>query len=371
MAFAKMTKIFKPRIDWILFLVLLVLTGLFIWLEIDDPAKTREIKPLKIKCNDPSISHPMASEQLIFLKNLLIALGIAFSGFLQIALFSSDTIGMDLPPNASLIQQRAFLIPFWRWIARFLIGLIGALIFTGLGHVNVVIYDRYYATPNFLAICKPHQLDLLCSNPNSQDWVEVTCTTPVQMWMPAARTMVIPKTMVIFYYLMLISLYRMCTNWDWKRMLNCGLFLQAVILALMVGVAVVSVYCNEVHPFAVFTISGFMISWFGLNWVLLDELVKELISHDFLKKKKLPRYWNDVPPKNKIPPVSQQPPTTLLTPCGNQKTSAMMGTGSSKPQKDSSTDNPPPMSIYPKLTPDLYEWKDIALGDPPDSINRY
>jgi hypothetical protein len=32
----------------------------------------------------------------------------------------------------------------------------------------------------------------------------------------------------------------MCTNWDWKNMLNLGLFLQAIIiLALIVGVGVV------------------------------------------------------------------------------------------------------------------------------------
>ena len=369
MAFAKMSRFLKARIDWVFLLTLLVLTGLFIWHEIDNLDQTWENKPLTIKCNDPKINHPLASEQLIFLKNLLVALGIAFSCFLHIALFSSDTIGMNLPPNASLIQQRAFLIPFWRWIARFLTGLIGALILTGPGHVNVGISGRPVA-PNFLAICKPHRLDLLC-NPDSEYWVEIICTTPVQMWLPAARMIILPnKMLVIFYYLMFVTSYRVCTNWDWKRMLNWGLFLQAINLAMMVGVAVVSVYCNEVDSYRAFEGCLSVISLVFLNWYSIDCFVR-VYNEDFSDdEEQLPRYWNDVPPKNKIPPVSQQLPTTLLTPCGNQNQSAMMGK-ELKPQKDRSIDNPPSSSIYPQLPPELYEWEDIALGDPPDLINRY
>ena len=351
MAFAKMFRFLKARIDWILFLILLVLTGLFIWLEVDEPAKIWENKPLTIKCNDPKINHPLASEQLIFLKNLLVALGIAFSCFLHIALFSSDAIGMDLPPNASLIQQRAFLIPFWRWIARFLVELLAGLILTGLPYVNVVISDRPVA-PNFLAICKPQGLDFLCSNPDSEYWVEIICTTPVQMWLPAARTIILPnKMLVIFYYLMFVTFYRMIIKWDWKRMLNWGLFLQAINLAMMVGVGVVSVsYCHETDSYDAFLGCALLSSSITVPWIMIDYF-KKMDEDDFPdEEKNLPRYWNDVMP--------------------NQNPSAMIGKGST-PQKDNSIDTPPSMSIYPQLPPELYEWKDIALGVPDSSINRY
>jgi hypothetical protein len=181
----------------------------------------------------------------------------------------------------------------------------------------------------------------------------------------------IPKTLIIYYYLMLTTMFRMTFKWDWKENLRGGLNVHAIIIAFIVGVGVVSVFlCNEGHPLGVL-FGCLLILGMALSLVVIDVLLA-LIYDDYFsdEEEELPRYWNDVPQKKTIPSVSQQTPTTPLTPCGNQKTSAMMGPAL-KPQKDSSTDNPPPMSIYPTLPPELYEWKDIVLGDPPDSINRY
>jgi hypothetical protein len=152
------------------------------------------------------------------------------------------------------------------------------------------------------------------------------------------------------------------------------LLLQAIGIALIVGVVVVSVfYCNEGHPSGVI-VGGLLILWMSFSWVVIDAMLDFLDEDDFPDDEVgLPRYWNDVLHKNIIRQGGQLP-TTLLTPCGNQnppaRPPAMMGTGLKPPQKDRSIHNPPPMSIYPKLPPELYKWEDIALGDPPD-LNRY
>jgi hypothetical protein len=155
--------------------------------------------------------------------------------------------------------------------------------------------------------------------------------------------------------------------WDWMKKIS-GLLLPAISIALMVSVGAVTVfYCNEASSSGLFD---------GCIWTFCMAVIstaidaKLSIKNEDKEKKELPRYWNDPPPKNKIPPVSQQLPTTQLTPCGNQNQSARMGTGLKPPQKDRSIDNPPSSSIYPKLTPELYEWKDVVIGDP-GSINRY
>ena len=370
MAFAKMFRIVKSRFDFIFILtLLLVLMGVYLWIEIDDPAKIWEKKPVKIQCNDPNIDHPMAAPWTIVLKYFLMAFGLLLSCVFEDELMSTDYLGIQLPKNGSsqkkVIRRRTYFILF------FLIGLFGLLIITKSGLVQVIISNNYLMARDFLAVCRPHRLDLLCGNRDSQHSVQVICTTSVQTWMPATKSM-IPKTLIIYYYLMLTTMFRMTFKWDWKENLRGGLNVHAIIIAFIVGVGIVSVLlCNEGHPLGVL-FGCLLILGMALSLVVIDVLLA-LIYDDYFpdEEEELPRYWNDVPQKKAIPPVSQQPPTTPLTPCGNQKTSAMMGTGSSKPQKDSSTDNPPPMSIYPKLTPELYEWKDIALGDPPDSINRY
>jgi hypothetical protein len=369
MAFAKMFRIVKSRFDLILILtLLLVLMGVYLWIEIDDPAKIWEKNPVTIKCNDPNIDHPMAEPWTIVLKYFLMAFGILLSCVFEDELMSTDYLGIQLPKNGSsqkkVIRRRTYFILF------FLIGLFGLLIITKSGLVQVIISNNYLMARDFLAVCRPHRLDLLCGNRDSQHSVQVICTTSVQTWMPAAKSM-IPKTLIIYYYLMLTTMFRMTFKWDWKENLRGGLNVQAIIIAFIVGVGVVSVFlCNEGHPLGVL-FGCILILGMALSLVVIDVLLA-LIYDDYFpdEEEELPRYWNDVPQKKTIPSVSQQTPTTPLTPCGNQKTSAMMGPAL-KPQKDSSTDNPPPMSIYPKLTPELYEWKDIVLGDPPDSINRY
>ena len=366
-SFAEMTRILKSRMDLIFLLMLfIVLTGVFVWLEIDDPAKTWENKPIKIQCNNPNTNHPMASFRLIYLKCFLMAFGIIFSGCLQTA-----SIFSDFKSRIKENRKRAMIIPLARWIACFLIGLLALLIITQSGLPEVLISNHHYVSRNFLAVCKPHQLDLLCGN--SQDWIGVMCTTPVDTWTTAIKSM-LPKTMIIFYYLMFTSLFRMITKWDWKDKLLPGLLLQAIGIALIVGVVVVSVfYCNEGHPSGVI-VGGLLILWMSFSWVVIDAMLDFLDEDDFPDEEGgLPHYWNDVLHKNIIRQGGQLP-TTLLTPCGNQnppaRPPAMMGTGLKPPQKDRSIHNPPPMSIYPKLPPELYKWEDIALGDPPD-LNRY
>ena len=342
MAYPKTFRFLKLNLDMIILPVLIILASIYLWLEIGDTKKTWENTRVIIKCNDPTISHPIASEQLIFWKNLLITLGIAFTCFLEIEIgfhFSQKS------KKTRVIKGRAPIIPFWRWITCFLIGLVVLLITSRSDVLGGVFF-----APNLLAVCQP-QLHQLCK-PDSQYWVEVVCTTPVQMWKPAIRAM-IPKMLIIYYYVMFTSLLRMIFKWRWmesKKMVCLGLFLQAINLALTVGVGVVSVYCNEAHSFhAIFC---FVLIMFGscVPTVLMDFMPKLIISaikNEDSEKEELPRYWNDVLPNNNIIPQVYRP-TTLLTPCGNQNPS-LMGPGL-KPQKDNYTDTPAPsMSIYPKL----------------------
>jgi hypothetical protein len=358
MSFVKMTKILKSRMDLIFFLTLLiVLTGVYVWLEIDDPAKIWEKKPVKIQCKDPNISHPMASDQLIFWKNLLIALGIIFSFVLQIASIFSDRIESRI----NVIRERAIIIPLVRWITCFLIGLLGLLIITQSGLAEVLISNHYYVARNFLAVCQPHQLDLLCGNPDSQNWIGAICTTPVEIWMPAVKSM-LPKMMIFYYYLILTSLIRMFIKWHWKEMLYSGLILQAIGIAFIVGVGVFSVfYCNEGHPSGVM-VGGLLILWMSFSWVVIDAVLAFLNDDNFPdEEEELPLYWNDVLQENIIPQFGQLPITTVLPACGYQYPK-LMETGL-KPQKDNYIDTP--------RSPELYKWEDIALGDPPDLITLY
>ena len=176
---SKMSKILKSKLDLIILLpVLIILFSIYLWLEIGDTKKTWANTPVKIKCNDQNISHPIASEQLIFWKNLLITLGIAFKCLLEIEM---EFHLSQNPRKTRVIKGRASIIPFWRWIACFLIGLVGLLIISR----SDMIFGVFFA-PNLLAVCQPRQLAKIC-NPNSQNLVEVVCTTPVQMWLPAIR----------------------------------------------------------------------------------------------------------------------------------------------------------------------------------------
>ena len=193
MSFVKMTKVLKRRMDLIFWLTLLiVLTGVYVWVEIDDPAKIWENKAVKIKCNDPRISYPMTSDELqIFLKVILIGLGLIFSCILEYAfgllLFYTVQLntGIHLPQNAAnvLIKKGIFMNRLLLRIAGFLIGLLAALILTkpvNPGIVEILFSKRNYLSRNFLAICKPQGLDLLCGI-DSHDWVGVVCTTPVDI----------------------------------------------------------------------------------------------------------------------------------------------------------------------------------------------
>ena len=356
MAFAKMFRILKSRIDLIFFLTLLiVLTGLYIWLDIYDPAKTWEIKPLKIKCHDPNISHPMASTWRTFLQYFLVGIGIMKSCCTENQLMSTDYLGI-LSQNArsknKVIRGRAYCIVFLRWIACFIIGVLGLLIITKSGLEELITSKKYFMSRNFLEVCEPNRdrLDRLCANPKNQHWVEIICKTPVHTWMPAAKSM-IPTTLIIYYYLMFTTMFRMCFKWNWKEELGEGLFLVATSIAFVAAVGLVSVYyCNEGHPLVVF-VACLLILCMAFSLVLIDVLLALIFDDDFPDEGgELPRYWNDVPQKNKIPQVGQTP-TKLLPPCGNQKPSANMGPGPSKPQKDSPTDTPQSTSTYPKLPP--------------------
>ena len=228
MAFSKMTRFLKSKMDMIILLtVLIVLASVYFWLQIRYVDKTNENTRVTINCNNQNISHPIASEHLIFLKNLLLTLGIAFSCCLELACSSLDHIGIRLPQKIrkiNVIRERIFVIPLVRWMACFLIGLFGSLILRNAALVQVLFPNRDYAdyvSRNFLAICEPRQLNQLCK-PESQDCVTVMCTTPIHMWMPAVRWL-LPKMMTIFLYLMLTSMFRMLFKWDWEKMFLFGL----------------------------------------------------------------------------------------------------------------------------------------------------
>jgi hypothetical protein len=320
MAFSKVSKF------WGLIVALAHLISFvcyFWWLETYS-TETWENHSVKIRCNDPNINHPMASNQLIIMKNILITFGILFSLILHAFAFARD-------------QERVISIPYLRWMAFLIAGLLAVL------PCVPALPERFGGmTPNFLAVCKPDQLNQLC-NPYSRDWVEVMCTTPVQFWLPAVHSM-LPKTLTIYYYLMWTSFFRMLIKWDWKGMFRCGWILQAISIVFNVGIGIMVFYCNEAQPLGLIL---------GCSFVLLAAVT--LILADLVwtdddlpsNKDQLPRYWNDVLHKNITPQVGKLP-TTLLPPCGCQYPASVVGPGS-KPQKDKSTETSPSRSIYPKL----------------------
>jgi hypothetical protein len=369
MSFVKMTKVLKRRMDLIFWLTLLiVLTGVYVWVEIDDPAKIWENKAVKMKCNDPGISYPMTSDELqIFLKVILIGLGLIFSCILEYAfgllLFYTVQLntGIHLPQNAAnvLIKKGIFMNRLLLRIAGFLIGLLAALILTkpvNPGIVEILFSKRNYLSRNFLAICKPQGLDLLCGI-DSHDWVGVVCTTPVDMWMPAVKSL-IPTMVIVYYYLMFTSFFRLTFKWDWMRSKNgfcLGLFLQAISIALIVSVGAVTVfYCNEAASDGLFD-GCILTSLTAVIMTFIDHNLAIKNENNFPEEEELPRYWNDVPKKKMIPQVSQLP-TILLPPCGYRNPSAMMLGTELKPKKDHFKNTPPTKSIYPKL-PALEDFK--------------
>ena len=366
MALSKVTKVLKAGIDLIVLLTNIVLAGLIIWLLIDETKNPYEKMP-EFQCkHHEQLSHPIASGNISFLKVILIVLGLFYCYFLEIgfatALSYSVPKRIHHPEKAENIVTSRIL----KRIACVLLGLLVLLILTKPGIVEVLLPNRYYAARNFLAVCQPaQQLTELC-NPNSQNFViAVSCTTPVKKWMPAFVS-VLPKMLIVYYYLSWTSLIGMMYFlWNWMKKI-AGLLLLAISIALMVSVGGVTVfYCNEASSSGLFD---------GCIWTFCMAVISTAIDaklstkneDNFLEEEQLPRYWNDVrPPQKKTIPPAGQPPTTVLTPCGNQNQPARL-----KPQKDRSIDNPPSSSMYPKLTPELYEWKDVVIGDP-GSINRY
>ena len=367
MALSKVTKVLKAGIDLIVLLTNIVLAGLIIWLVFDDSTNRSENMAVKFQCEDKEkINQPIESWDAFFLKVILIVLGLFYCYFLEVGLATalSDSVKKRIhhPEKAENIVASRIS----KRIACVLLGLLVLLILTKPGIVEVLLPNRYYAARNFLAVCQPAQkLTELC-HPNSQNFViAVSCTTPIETWMPAFVS-VLPKMLIVYYYLSWTSLIGMMYFlWDWMKKI-AGLLLSAISIALMVSVGGVTVfYCNEASSSGLFD---------GCIWTFCMAVISTAIDaklsikneDNFLEEEQLPRYWNDVrPPQKKTIPPAGQPPTTVLTPCGNQNQSARL-----KPQKDRSIDNPPSSSMYPKLTPELYEWKDVVIGDP-GSINRY
>ena len=295
MAFSKVSKF------WTLIFALghlIFFVCFFCWLETYS-TETWENHSVKIRCNDANINHPMASYQLIIMKNVLIVFGILFSLILHAVAFARD-------------QERVISIPFLRWMAFLIAGLLAVLTCVP------ALPERFGGmAPNFLAVCKPYQLDQIC-NPYSQDWVEVMCTTSVQFWLPAVHSM-LPKTLTIYYYLMWTSFFRLVIKWNGKGMLHRGWILQATSIVFNVVIGIITFYCNEAQPLGLILGSAFVL--LAAVTVLLMDFGWALDDDD-LPKDKLPRYWIDVSQKNIIPQVGELP-TTLLPPCGYQYPSVM------------------------------------------------
>ncbi len=213
--------------------------------------------------------------------------------------------------------------------------------------------------PNFLAACKPHGLDVLCSPDGGHlDWnpvVWVTCSTPPEMWISSLSNS-LPPFPAIQAYLMFAAVIYIIYNWKWEGALiwlKTGLPLSGmalgIIFALLIGYFdVISVNAAN---FDKELVSGYLKCFaVACVWLAVDSFWQTTQN-----EQQLPRYWNDPTSLTGQIPTNLTPlPTTSL-----HEPPAATGSTTGETENVYQT-------IYPNLPPE-YE-------NPPsygDSVNRY
>jgi hypothetical protein len=348
-AFSKSTRFLSSRKYLVIFLMLLIAWIFFLCF-----AKKPEVqsdllktKPVKVKCNDPNINHPMASQTMSSWKAFFILFGLAW--------FLTLTVGIRLTHEFKRIGKgTTFLKCFVRallWILTLFTGSLYVELFMNNGPTEKL-------APNFLAACRPRDLDFLC-NPESypEDWnpvVWVTCTTPAQMWIPALSNS-LSILVAVQAYLMVITIFNVWFYFCWKGIwgkISCFL-LQITNVGLTVATACLIIFCNEVS-FNMKFLDDYALSFFIAMVVILVDFYLCLGG---VEDPELPRFWNDVLNKEIIPEKGQLP--TNMIPSQYELDNNLATTGPIAGDDDIDA-NPPP---YSKLQPSRNE-------DPPPDYDK-
>jgi hypothetical protein len=329
--FTKLTKFLSSRKNDVVFLMLIV-AWLFLHLNVKKP---EDLPPpsVKVKCNDPNINHPMASQAMSSWKSFFVLFGLAW--------FSALSIGIPLTHEFKRIGRGTTFLKFCDrcllWIVSIFFGFLFVFIWTTRNSTSETL------APNFLAVCQPHGLDLLCSPDSPLDRVvSVNCTTPPEMWIPALSNS-LPLLAAIQAYLMVLT-FAICIHYfRWKTIWDkvSGLITQVINVALPVCTGCFIIFCNKANFNTDFVSDYVKSAVVACACIAIDYYWCETGIEDPI----LPRYWNYVPgyeevileneqiPKNPISSRHEPPAATTGTTSGNEN-------------------NPPP---YSKLQPSRNE----------------
>ncbi len=333
-AISKSTRFLSSRKYLVALLILLILWFILgCIVKIQKLQSDVEMKPVKIKCHDPNINQPMASQAMSSWKKFFIEFGMCW--------FSLLSVGIPLTCEFRQINKGTTLGQFCRFSIVWISSLLTGSLFVWLS-INLSPFETL--APNFLAACQPHGLDLLC-NPDSHldrdRVVSVTCTTPAQMWIPALSN-ALPTLAAIQAYLVVITSLNCWCYFSWKGIwgkVSC-LVTHAINVALTVGTGCLIIYCNEASSNMDF-ISNYVISFsIAIVWIL----VGFYWCGGGVEEPELPRYWNDVLGKEIIPGTGQLP----TNPIPSRYYGLPATTGPIAGDDDINANNPPP---YSKLKP--------------------
>ena len=333
-AFSKCTRfLLSHKRPLIVFLALLII---WTWLFCAKPGDQSNVatKRIPITCNDSTINHPMASQSQSFRKEILIYIekGLFCYMFMLLAALKGSFISRDtnLGDNISLVE---FVCRYVLWSSVFLTGSLFVWLWVAVPTETLA--------PNFLAACKPLELDLLCSSGCYFDGapvVGVTCTTPAKVWIPALSNS-LPPFSAIHAFTMFTLLFYVIFNWKRKFNLKSAIvggLVASIALIVSVGYSVIA--CNEANFGSDFLL-GYLKSCIVACWLIV---VDSFFLDERRNQSELPLNWNDILQRAIVPQTGQLPPN--LTPLGHEPRPPKTG---SSPGDEDNVNSPP----YPNLPP--------------------
>jgi len=265
------------------------------------------------------INHPMASQSLSLLKEFLANMEICFCIYMSLILLFLKFI------NVRFVED---IFRFFLWLLVIYTGLVVLLLWVKVPTETLA--------PNFLAACKPLELDLLCSSGFYFDGVpvvEVTCTTPAEVWIPALSNS-LPLLSAIDAYVMFTLLFYVIFNWKPKFILKSLILVGlAVNIVLIVGVGCYVIACNEVNVDGVLRdyLKSCIVAW---GFVVVGAFCWDIRRN----QSDLPSNWNEFLEK-----IYELPPN--LTPLRHEPLPPTTG---SSPGDEDNGNSPPNPNLPPK-----------------------
>jgi hypothetical protein len=294
--------------------MLLIIAWTFLLCFVKLPPDLPDIKgkPIKVTCNDDKINYPMAPIKNPTEKNDNFTFEIStISGtclILSFAYVRGRRLANSDPPCNSIIL---LLVQLLLWILSLITGSVFTWLWVNNGPTETL-------APNFLAACKPHGLDLLCSpDSHPEDWnpvVWVTCTTPPEMWIPALSN-ALPPLAAVQAYLTFAAIIYMIYNWKWEGPLTFLTLCHLLVSILCIGFIVCDVISDNVANFDQEFVSGYLKCFaVACVWLAVDSFWQKT-----KKEPKLPHYRNDPTPQtgpipsNLTPSLHEPPAATEST----------------------------------------------------------